>query len=579
MMPMEPLPAEREPSSGIMHAFAHALERWTETGGFSVDSHLPLLATYEAICDREIAALEAQILQPSGSATLAASLRSECALLRGERSSWRLLRVLYADYDARQQPPPELPPPPTDWGAELRALGPPPPKLGESEIASRQEDSEAAGGFSRLPADAGLSVRPLHDEAVLEARFAASDVLLDLGQRLKGWLEHAAAERVRTSEVNASMSRTGIRLRYALGEKADFISKELNVSPDVAGLAQAARQLGLAATDASAAELASLLVAKLGASAEVGEAARGLPPPPSSPTRPSSRVGGSTQRTRPPTQTCFARSGSLCGLARCARAMQLCRRCHQHWRAATLAGGEAWHYDVQGREWRGNPERATWRLACDAIAQRAARHPELGGAKHEAALYGALAASESSLPLVLAACGGWEDTLWAHLNTALSSHVAALTRYYAEMGSGSQAAAAGEAGDAEEGSAAGRGDAASRLVRPALHLPRAVLETAFDAAVAGAEQSTEPPSARHHHDLQRRIFELRLAQLPVSEASEASSSSSSSAAASAVRRRYRWASLPPLTTTASVWVFTSAAAAATPPRRRARSSSSSSSRQ
>ena len=559
-----------------MHAFAHALERWTETGGFSVDSHLPLLATYEAICDREIAALEAQILQPSGSATLAASLRSECALLRGERSSWRLLRVLYADYDARQQPPPELPPPPTDWGAELRALGPPPPKLGESEIASRQEDSEAAGGFSRLPADAGLSVRPLHDEAVLEARFAASDVLLDLGQRLKGWLEHAAAERVRTSEVNASMSRTGIRLRYALGEKADFISKELNVSPDVAGLAQAARQLGLAATDASAAELASLLVAKLGASAEVGEAARGLPSSlePDAPFLEGRRLDAEDEA---------ANANLLCALWQLVRSGSVARDAvapplPPARRAATLAGGEAWHYDVQGREWRGNPERATWRLACDATAQRAARHPELGGAKHEAALYGALAASESSLPLVLAACGGWEDTLWAHLNTALSSHVAALTRYYAEMGSGSQAAAAGEAGDAEEGSAAGRGDAASRLVRPALHLPRAVLETP---STPRSPAQSSPPSRRRHATTTTssagslsfvlRSYLSRRPPRPPRPLPHRRQLRPS-------RRRYRWASLLPLTTTASVWVFTSAAAAATPPRRRARSSSSSSSR-
>ena len=206
------------PSAGMMQAFAHALEQWTLSvdDPTCIESHLPLLAKYESICDREIASLEAQMQQPSNSSMLAAALASESALLRGERSSWRLLRLLYADFAARQQPPPELPPPPSDWGGELRALGGPLPRLGAEEIAARAADMEAGTGLSREPANAGLSVRPLHDEAVLEARFLASDVLLDLGTRLKGWLEHAAAERVRVRELDATMRHTRIRLEVRM---------------------------------------------------------------------------------------------------------------------------------------------------------------------------------------------------------------------------------------------------------------------------------------------------------------------------------------------------------------------------
>ena len=110
------------PSPGIMRAFAVALERWTleVEDPTAVDSHLELLATYEALCDREIGQVEARLQQPSSSAALRADLADEAVMLRGERSSWRLLRMLYAGFDARQQPPPEMPPPPEDWSAHLR---------------------------------------------------------------------------------------------------------------------------------------------------------------------------------------------------------------------------------------------------------------------------------------------------------------------------------------------------------------------------------------------------------------------------------------------------------------------------
>ena len=71
-------------------------------------------------------------------------------------------------------------------------------------------------------------------------------------------------------------------------------------------------------------------------------------------------------------------------------------------RAATLAGGEPYHYNASERGWRGNPDRQLWKSACEKIAERAAQHRERGGATHEAALYAALAASRESHELVLA---------------------------------------------------------------------------------------------------------------------------------------------------------------------------------
>ena len=136
---------EEAPSAGMMHAFAQALEQWTATvdDPTKVASHMPLLAAYEKICDREIEALEARLQQPSNSATRASTLAGEAALLRGERSSWRLLRLLYSDFDARQQEPPELPRPPEDWGRDLRALG------------STQRDDQAEPGDELRDADDG----------------------------------------------------------------------------------------------------------------------------------------------------------------------------------------------------------------------------------------------------------------------------------------------------------------------------------------------------------------------------------------------------------------------------------------
>ena len=119
-------------SSRITVAFAQALEEWCEMMVSGATAHAGtqqlLLERYEAICDEEIHILEIR-LQSSSSITLAKSLCSHISLLRGERSSWRLLRHYYHDFDARQQTSPQLPALPESWCADLRGIGfvPPPP--------------------------------------------------------------------------------------------------------------------------------------------------------------------------------------------------------------------------------------------------------------------------------------------------------------------------------------------------------------------------------------------------------------------------------------------------------------------
>ena len=77
---------------------------------------------------------------------------------------------------------------------------------------ARAADPDAADGLSHHLAESGIHPRSLHDEALLEASFAASDPLLDLTLRVQRWLEHAAAERVRIRELDASHGMTRGRL-------------------------------------------------------------------------------------------------------------------------------------------------------------------------------------------------------------------------------------------------------------------------------------------------------------------------------------------------------------------------------
>eukprot|EP00771_Trimastix_marina_P002142 gnl/Trimastix_PCT/3256.p1 GENE.gnl/Trimastix_PCT/3256~~gnl/Trimastix_PCT/3256.p1 ORF type:complete len:840 (+),score=185.20 gnl/Trimastix_PCT/3256:3-2522(+) len=89
------------------------------------------------------------------------------------------------------------------------------------------------------------------------------------------------------------------------------------------------------------------------------------------------------------------------------QAQALCRECGQPWRAASLSGGSL--FETNGEESRGNPRRALWKDACEALV-RESRYA------HERAVYGALI---GALDAVLPVCASYDDHLWAHMHTAL----------------------------------------------------------------------------------------------------------------------------------------------------------------
>ena len=111
------------------------------------------------------------------------------------------------------------------------------------------------------------------------------------------------------------------------------------------------------------------------------------------------------------------------------------------------------------------------------------------GALHEAALYGALAANGTALPHVLGACQGWEDTLWANLNAGLHTHVAALTDHYVKLAT-----------------------ALPRPSAPTMPLTARTFHACLEHATSAG--SSDIGASRTHHQLQRRLIELRLSQLP-----------------------------------------------------------------
>jgi nuclear pore complex protein Nup107 len=348
------------PSPQLMHRFAEALAHWTRNcaGQVTVASHLELLSTYEEIIHREIGRSSSEL---------------ERSLLRGERSSWRLLRKIYENYEQKdvgsweQYPPQDPPLPCADWGAELRELGREAgelrelgreagelrelPPLDQSHALDRARQSHD-GELSLVPASAGLRVRALHDERLLEEQLRRAEPQLELAEQLKQWLEEEAIERVEVVETSTTTIRHTKQRRREELRAADQPVSHLSSSLDPDAPFKEKKQLD-PEDEAAQAELLRLL----------------------------------WQRVR---------AGKLDD------AQALCRRSGQHWRAATLAGGEPYHYNPSERGWRGNPDRQLWKSACEKIAERAAQHRERGGAKHEAALYAALAASCESHELVLA---------------------------------------------------------------------------------------------------------------------------------------------------------------------------------
>ncbi|KAJ2875026.1 Nucleoporin nup84 [Coemansia aciculifera] len=104
-------------------------------------------------------------------------------------------------------------------------------------------------------------------------------------------------------------------------------------------------------------------------------------------------------------------------------AIELCVESDEAWRAATLKGSLIWRdpvlepSDIPGSRpphTAGNINRALWKHACAALAADEANDA------YERALYAALSGRVDEVALV---CDGWDDYLWAHVNSLIETHV------------------------------------------------------------------------------------------------------------------------------------------------------------
>lgn len=116
----------------------------------------------------------------------------------------------------------------------------------------------------------------------------------------------------------------------------------------------------------------------------------------------------------------FVRAGRL------DEAVELCRKAHQPWRAASIRGSLLFHWraianeqrddddgidDAEDAEgWQGNPRRKLWKSTC----ARAALNPNLPDP--ERILYAALAPCPQTFSVLKSACRTWEDHLWAQIS-------------------------------------------------------------------------------------------------------------------------------------------------------------------
>jgi len=104
------------------------------------------------------------------------------------------------------------------------------------------------------------------------------------------------------------------------------------------------------------------------------------------------------------------------------QAKELCRKCNQHWRAASLSGGAL--IDIRAANsqkdlWtvQGNSARALWRDCCRHLSRAA---DDAAVSSYEKAIYGALS---DNLEAVFEVCASWHDHLWACLNGATQARL------------------------------------------------------------------------------------------------------------------------------------------------------------
>ncbi|KAK1227800.1 Nucleoporin nup84 [Marasmius sp. AFHP31] len=120
-------------------------------------------------------------------------------------------------------------------------------------------------------------------------------------------------------------------------------------------------------------------------------------------------------------------SQALYGYVRAGRlddAIDLCRKAHQPWRAASIRGSLLFrwkalsteHEEDEGEDeydseiWSGNKRRKLWKSTCTRAALNS------GLPEHERVLYAALAPSPQTTLILKSACRTWEDHLWATIS-------------------------------------------------------------------------------------------------------------------------------------------------------------------
>ncbi|KAG6852732.1 hypothetical protein C0991_009470 [Blastosporella zonata] len=119
---------------------------------------------------------------------------------------------------------------------------------------------------------------------------------------------------------------------------------------------------------------------------------------------------------------------ALYGCVRAGRlgeAIEMCRKAHQPWRAASIMGSKFFKWRAISTEfeeeedgaveddmdvWSGNKQRKLWKASCIRAAL-SSNLPE-----HERAFYAALAPSEQTAGVLRSACRTWEDHLWAQIS-------------------------------------------------------------------------------------------------------------------------------------------------------------------
>ncbi|KAF9244485.1 107-domain-containing protein [Melanogaster broomeanus] len=107
----------------------------------------------------------------------------------------------------------------------------------------------------------------------------------------------------------------------------------------------------------------------------------------------------------------FVRAGRL------DEAVELCRKAHQPWRAASIRGSLLFQWraieeeeDEDAEGWQGNRRRRLWKSTC----AKAALNPNLPDS--ERVLYAALAPTPQTFSVLRSACRIWEDHLWAQIS-------------------------------------------------------------------------------------------------------------------------------------------------------------------